>query len=325
MHASWVLICEQHTVINNDDVHVISWFTKAWSDCNFEPCNETTYSILSLTDWKRSCLLSKRLDLCSLVAHTSCLYISLRSDMYIPNVLSIYLFDQSSEHLKVKLQSHNLKIWSCSTRLVKIEKEWTKLIEQRLAVRRFILNQLAIKTQTVYLFLQLQHSSTLRIVALLFQIHLIYSFLNEFASARWNINVFDQQRPPTTLMEKHIELIIATIKILWKKTLGKLDPRDPGLYSHACSISTEATFWFLVMDYPRASSHSWPCPPQDKRIYIYIYIYINVLITSIQYRIIRVECSMPKQSDITSKHKFDLLHKNCIHDKFVYIYIYIHT
>ena len=29
-------------------------------------------------------------------------------------------------------------------------------------------------------------------------------------------------------------------------------------------------------------------------IYIYIYIYINVLITSIEYKIMRVGCSMPK-------------------------------
>ena len=71
---------------------------------------------------------------------------------------------------------------------------------------------------------------------------------------------------------------------------------------------------------------------------MYIYI-IDMLITSIEYKIIRVECSMPKQSDITSKHKFDLLHKNFIHEKVVlygkreachtrqvnvaYIYIYI--
>ena len=26
-------------------MHVISWFTKPWFDCNFEPCNETIYSI----------------------------------------------------------------------------------------------------------------------------------------------------------------------------------------------------------------------------------------------------------------------------------------
>ena len=31
-----------------------------------------------------------------------------------------------------------------------------------------------------------------------------------------------------------------------EKTLGKLDPRAPGLYSHACSISTEAKFWLPV-------------------------------------------------------------------------------
>ena len=37
-----------------------------------------------------------------------------------------------------------------------------------------------------------------------------------------------------------------------------------------------------------------------------------MLIASIEYKIIRVECSMPKQSDITSKHKFDLLHKTAL-------------
>ena len=42
-----------------------------------------------------------------------------------------------------------------------------------------------------------------------------------------------------------------------------------------------------------------------------------MLITSIEYKIMRVECLMPKQSDITSKHKIDLLHKNFIHYKFV--------
>ena len=31
-----------------------------------------------------------------------------------------------------------------------------------------------------------------------------------------------------------------------EKALGKLDPRAPGLYSHACSISTEAKFWLTV-------------------------------------------------------------------------------
>ena len=56
---------------------------------------------------------------------------------------------------------------------------------------------------------------------------------------------------------------------------------------------------------------------QQLYIYIYIYIYQCVDNYSIEYKIIRVECSMPKQSDITSKHKFDLFHKNFIHNKFV--------
>ena len=46
-----------------------------------------------------------------------------------------------------------------------------------------------------------------------------------------------------------------------EKTLGKLDPRAPGLYSHACSISTEAKFWLPVdglsqsLHFPHWSEH----------------------------------------------------------------------
>ena len=71
MHASWVLICEQHTVINLSCACNLNWLG---ANCHFKPCNETIYSILILTYWKFSFLLSKRLNLFSLVAQAARAY-----------------------------------------------------------------------------------------------------------------------------------------------------------------------------------------------------------------------------------------------------------
>ena len=51
-----------------------------------------------------------------------------------------------------------------------------------------------------------------------------------------------------------------------EKTLGKLDPRAPGLYSHACSISTEAKFWLPVDGLSIANSRASVSPTQYRGI-----------------------------------------------------------
>ena len=43
------------------------------------------------------------------------------------------------------------------------------------------------------------------------------------------------------------------LKFYGKKTLGKLDPRAPGLYSHTAQFQRKLKFGFRSMDYPRAS------------------------------------------------------------------------